>query len=167
MGNISKLKESISNATSQDELKSAVQEITMSTSGVNVGLYPYWVLSETKYFSFTLHGAAVYKLNSFQVASKDVQYLNQGRFSLGFEMGIGGKAANGRNPMTLSVAPATTVFSKTAYSTVFSENKSSISSLEITGVVPVGRGFGLLLESVVSKTSIFRAGILISTELSK
>lgn len=169
MGNISQIKDNLNNTNlSDDEKKSGISSLLMSTSGVNVGLYPYYEITRDDFFSITLHGVIAYKLNSFDLGNDNVQYLNQGRFSVGLETSIGETSAKtGRNPLTLSIAPTVTVFDKNIYNTVFKESRSNLNSLEITGVLPVGRGFGLLVESIIAKSTSFRAGILISTELSK
>jgi hypothetical protein len=169
MGNFSQLRDNLSEKLSVDDKNEArIQDIITSTQGLNLGLYPYFVVSEKQYFAFLIHGAAAYKINSFKDESANAVYLQQGRFSLGIEANIGKyNTEQGRYPWTISIAPALTVFSSEDYRSIFGADKSSLTSLEITSVIPIGKGIGFLLESVISKESAFRTGLLFSSELSK
>lgn len=165
MGNISSLRDVFTSSpkTSEDTIKAKVQDLMISAQGINVGLYPYYIAYSNEYFQFTLHGSATWKLNAFKDKKDETQYLDQGRFSLGIEASIG-KSGNGKYPLTVSVTPTYTFFDAEKYEKIFGENKRSITSLEITGVVPVGNGVGLLIESIVASKpfSAFRAGIIIA-----
>lgn len=167
MGNFSQLKDNISGNLQTDvENEARLQDILTSTQGLNIGLYPYYTITEKEYFSVIAHGVLMYKVNAFKDTTENSLYLNQGRISLGAEFHLGKKnIAEGRYPITLSIAPTMTFFDKSDYNKVFGEEKSSISSLEITTVVPIGKGIGVLFEGVISSTSTFRTGLLFSSQL--
>jgi hypothetical protein len=169
MGNFSQLRDNLSDKLSIDEKNEArLQDLLTSTQGLNIGLYPYYAFPEKTYFSFNIHGCFVYKLNSFKDVSSNPVYMNQGRFSIGFEANIGKiNIDKGQYPFTISIAPTLTTFSKNDYMAVFGSTKSNIGSLEITSILPIGRGVGVLFEAVLSNASTFRTGLLFTSQLIK
>lgn len=167
MGNLSQLRDNLSENLTVDEKEIARnQDILTSTQGLNVGLYPYYLIFEKAYFSLLAHGTLAFKLNSFTDVQSNPVYLQQGRFSLGIEAYIGKKdPTTGKYPWTISIAPVTTVFSNMDYKAIFGTERSSLTSLEITSVLPIGKGVGFLLEGVISNNSVIRTGLLFSSEL--
>lgn len=161
MGDISALRDAASTGNI-DSLTAKAQDLLLSTQGINVGLYPFYEAYKNTYFSFTIHGSLTYKLNAFKVDDETIN-LDQGRFSAGMETSIG-KRNDDKYPLTISVTPVLTFFSKNRYKMIFGEEKSSLLSLEITGIVPIGSGFGLLIESVIAKDNApaVRTGIVFS-----
>lgn len=174
MGNLGDLVTSAtSSKTEEEQTKQKLQELLTSSAGANVGVYPVLRLikdhddGKRVPISLTLHGSALWKLNAFSDPT-DTRYLQQGKFTAGLEFGIGGGKAD-RWPATLSVTPALTVFSKNDYAKIFAESRSHLFAVEITGILPVGRGVGFLLEGIVGKSdrSSLRAGLIIAKELHK
>ncbi len=167
MGNLSQLRDNLSENLTIDEKESArIQDILTSTQGLNIGLYPYRMIVEKQYFSLLAHGAIVYKLNSFKDMQENPMYFQQGRFSLGIEAYIGKfDTNNGKYPLTISVAPVATFFNSNDYKAIFGIERSLLISLEVTSVVPIGKGVGFLLEGVFSDKSVVRTGLLFSAQL--
>jgi hypothetical protein len=170
MGNISTLRDAFSNEKDPDKdtLQARAQELMLSTQGVNVGLYPYYFLAQEDKFKLVLHGSAAWKLNMFKTKEDKNEYLDQGRFSLGLEATLGSTAGD-QAPLVVSITPTLTLFNADKYKLIFGESKSSITSLEITGVLPVGTGIGVLFETIVAKKpySAFRVGLVFAAPTNK
>lgn len=166
MGNISDLKSELLNDAKK--LESALTNIVIGDDGLNVGIYPYFIINDYAGDDFYLlaHGSASLKMNGFQIDSTQTNYLNTGRFSAGLEMGYGlFDKKSGDRPITLSVTPVFSFFDKEEYNDVFGEERNSIVSLEFTGIIPISKtGIGLMIQSVVSgnTNNVFRAGIILS-----
>ena len=63
---------------------------------------------------------------------------------------------------SLIVAPIF-VYLALYYAKIFGEEKSRVSGLEITGVIPVAQGVGFLLEGVLAKdANALRAGLVLA-----
>lgn len=170
MGNISAvIKDKSRFTTESDKIKSELRDILMQNQGVNIGLYPYFVLKDKDKITLTLHGAASWKLNASEDSiSKEVNYLNQGRFSIGADFLIGSKRDGDAHPMSISIAPVISVFSPDEYLKSFGTKKSAIASLELNAVVPLGKGIGIMFEKIFSFTKdipgLFNVGLVISSE---
>jgi len=163
MGNISDLTATTAvDASSAEQLAQKAQALVMSATGARVGLYPYYVAYKSDVASVVFHGEAAWKLNALEDPTKTLQYLQQLRFSGGIEFGLG-KTDGDRLPLTVSVTPTVTVFSAKDYAKIFGEEKSRVSGLEITGVIPVAQGVGFLLEGVLAKdANALRAGLVLA-----
>ena len=166
MGNISDLKSEL--LTDKEKLDNALSEIVIGDQGLNIGIYPYYVVDDyaDDDFYFIIHGSAGWKLNGFQVDTTTTNYLNTGRFSAGIEIGYGLlNEATGDKPITLSLTPVYSIFDKAQYNEVFGEEKGSLFSFEITGIIPISKtGIGIMLQSVISPDTdnTFRAGIILT-----
>ena len=166
VGNLAPLLERVSpGQDSASQIDQRAQELMTGSAGLNVGVHPYWVPVVRQALRVTVHGGAAYKLNALRDAADDLVYLHQGRFALGAEFAVG-RRTGGRLPLTLSVTPVLTVFGQNDYQQVFGTARGSLLALESTAVVPVGRGFGILLEGVLAQESrsTFRAGFVFVTE---
>jgi len=169
MGNVSQLRDNL-DLDLDDDIKdeARIQDLITSTQGVNLGLYPYYIWKQKNTLALIIHGVAAYKINAFKESEESTIYFQQGRFSVGVEAQIGKyDNSKGQYPWTISLAPTLTIFKKSDYTAIFGNEKSSISSLEITSVLPIGRGMGFLLEAIISDKSIIRTGLLLSSELTK
>lgn len=166
MGNISALKNDITDVEQDvDTIKAKVEQLLLSPQGVNVGLFPYYVISDSENLMVTLHSVISWKLNGFKNNENVTQYLNQGRFAVGLEAQLGA-TDNARHRLVISVAPTISVFNENDYEKIFNESRSSIVSLEVTGVVPLGGGVGILAEGIIAEDefSTFRVGLVLSAE---
>ena len=163
MGNLAQLKNDISKKLTVDTVKAKIEQALLSTQGIQVGLYPYYIIHNETNFSLTLHGVLSWKVNGFKDDSNGTTYMHQGKFSLGAEIALGA-TKGGRNQLVVSVAPTIAFFNKNDYNAVFGKEKSSLFSTEITGVVPLGEGLGLLVESILAQESysVFRVGIILA-----
>ncbi len=166
MGNISDLKSELLNDA--EKLENALTNIVVGDDGLNVGVYPYFIINDYAGDDFYLlaHGSASWKMNGFQIDTTQTNYLNAGRFSAGLEMGYGlFDRTSGDRPITLSVTPVFSIIDKEKYKEVFGEEKGSFFSLEITGIIPISKtGIGLMIQSVISgdTNNVFRVGIILS-----
>ncbi len=164
MGNISDIKSEI--LGDSIKLNSAVNEIIFGDEGLNVGVYPYYILNEYADDDFycVVHASAGWKLNGFQLDSNTTNYLNIGRVSAGMEIGYGMlDKITGDKPITLSITPVLSFFDKTEYNKIFDKELGNITSLEVTVILPISNtGIGVMLEKVFSANveSLFRAGII-------
>ena len=168
LSNIIKSKVGFVEGEGKDKLDSEVKEIMTSNQGLHIGLYPYYIIRRNETFSLIAHGVAGLKLNGIQdTVNNKVTYLNQGRFSAGLEIGIGRSNAE-KIPLTLSITPTITIFDKSEYKSVFGVEKSTINTLELTCVVPLKKGIGVMFEDIfpLSKgvRNVFRVGLIFTAE---
>lgn len=134
-------------------------DILSPGSGINAGIYPYYVLSQTSQFKILAHGGVGLKIIEEGVGVGE-DAPQQIRLVAGFE-GIF-TFEEGGNPFTLSVTP------------VYLFNSNSVvgntGALEITAVLPVGANVGLLAEGLVpfqngDFESGFRFGVIARGQL--
>ena len=168
ISNIIKSKVGFEAGESKDKLDSEVKGLMTSNQGLHVGLYPYYLIKKSETFSLIAHGVAGWKLNGLQdTVNNKVTYLNQGRFSAGVEFGIGRSNAE-KIPLTISITPTFTIFDKNEYKGVFGVEKSTISTLELTCVVPLKKGIGVMFEDIVplskGMSNVFRVGLIFTAE---
>lgn len=151
--------------TPEEEAENKLKELLFASSGVRAGLYPYWPVPRTPSdFKVILHGEGSWKLNGFKEEGTDtVNYLNQFRVGGGIELAVG-DTTGGAKPLTLSITPIWTRFSRDEYDKVFDDGKSSRGSLELVGVLPLSGRTGLLFEFVRGDVNSFRAGVVIAAE---
>lgn len=144
MGNIAPITTELSGLESfSDSTNAKIDALVRSTDGINVGIYPYMYALETKSCDVVVHGAGAYRINGFPEEDGDVNYLEQLRLGLGSEAFIGDENAS---RLTIGFTGVVTLFSKDDYETIVGERNNSIWSLETEAVVPIGRGFGALLQ---------------------
>ncbi len=115
-------------------------------NGVSLGIFPWYKLSENGDLTLLLHGG----LNYHILNRATVDAPNEFRILAGLEAALWGK--NGGSPTTLSVAPEYVINTEdwtpgTATSGFY---------LNITGVVPIANGLGLLLEGTVPLNNTLR-----------
>lgn len=126
-----------------------------SESGFNFGVYPYYLLSNATNLTVILHGGVGYKVLPEAETAEDVP--QQIRALAGLEF-VYNRTNN--SPITLSVTP---VF-------ISSNVEDNIGMLEVTGVLPIASGLGLLGEYQLPFgdnlfDSQFRFGVILNTEL--
>lgn len=165
MGNLSGL----SASTPAEEIDRRVQEVASSAQGMYAGVYPYWRLYKQAVVSPTLYAGIVpFKLNFVKAADGSTQSLYHGDVSLGVESAIGKK--DGRSQLTVSVSGTYALpYDKSAFRTAFPNDELHRWSAEVTAVLPVGDGLGLLVEGVFPQHADpgFRAAFILSTGLGK
>lgn len=151
--------------TAEEEAENKLKELLFASSGVRAGLYPYWeVPTKASDLKLVLHGEGSWKINGFKEDGSDaVNYLNQVRLGGGIELAIGEPSGNAK-PLTVSLTPVWTRFNREEYDKVFDDGKSSLTSLEIVGVLPLSGRTGLLFEFVRGDVNSFRAGVVIAAE---
>lgn len=148
-----------------DELKDKLLQMLNSPTGVSVGVYPYYVAVSTPKndakVRVTIHGAAGLKLNNLKAPDGENVLFEQARLSAGAELAVG-RFADGRDPLTISLAPVFTAVSADDRARVFGERKTLLTSFEATVVFPLGRGFGVLAEGVFGQNDArgLRVGLL-------
>jgi hypothetical protein len=181
MGNVSPITQGLRDGLDEDALKQKAAELLQSSQGITVGLFPYYVMEHDRLL-LTFHSVAAWRLNAFgdtatagegeaeTGAGEEPVYLHQGRFALGAEVLIG-KRDDGSAPLTVSVSPTLAVFSADQFQRAFGERKSSLFSLELTGIVPIGKGVGVLFEGIIGSEigsesrNAFRVGLLLTSEM--
>lgn len=144
-----------------DSLEGAIQSLISSDEGLNVGVYPYWTLPAMGKFNPSFFLSAGAKVNSYKVSdSTDKKTsLLVGRFSGGFELALGSSDA----PLTLTFSAVHSRFGAAAYESVFKESRSSITTAELTSIVPLGtNGTGVIFEAIGVRNAkpSFRLGLL-------
>lgn len=165
--NLSDLKSELLN--DGEKLENAVTDIVNGDQGLNVGVYPYFILDDYgDDFYCVIHGSASWKLNGFQLDTATTEYLNIGRLSVGIEIGYGIlNQATGDKPVTLSFTPVYSTFNSDDYESIFQEKKSSIMSYELTGIVPISNtGIGVMLQQVFNPEgeNAFMAGLILTAK---
>lgn len=118
-------------------------------SGMNLGIYPYYLLSSNSGFTLLAHGGVGYK--SLQ---QETEALQQIRALLGLEVALTGKT--GGPPVTFSLTPVYTNTSGVI------GNKSF---LEATFVLPIGKNLGVLADWQSGSNQTFRVGVIVNAGL--
>lgn len=126
-------------------------DILNPESGINMGVYPYYILSSNSSMTLLAHGGIGYK--SLQ---QEAEALQQIRALIGLEAAFAGKA--GGPPVTLSITPVYTNTSGALGNKTF---------LEATAVIPVSKSLGALVDwqSGSALSSGFRIGIIVNGAL--
>lgn len=138
----------------QDEIDANLREIANSSQGIFIGLNPYCtIFKKNKGFSITLHALTSAKINAFKPDTSTINYLLQGRFSLGTDITIGESY-----PLTLSFAPVYSVFDSKEYEKIFGDDKSDMLSFESSIIIPIGAGIGAVLDFNYGKNIDFAWG---------
>lgn len=124
-------------------------EILNPESGMNLGVYPYYILSSNSSMTLLAHGGIGYK--SLQ---QETEALQQIRALLGLEIALTGKT--GGPPVTFSLTP---VYTNTSGIT---GNKSF---LEATFVLPIGKNLGVLADWQSGSNQTFKVGVIVNSAL--
>lgn len=170
MANLADVVANLGNGTKQDSLDAAVQALTTSADGLNVGVFPYWPLGkQASDLRPTLFAGIAAKMNSVPLGeekeeeNQDAQTLLSGRFLTGIELAVG-QPTDGEKPLTLSLAGVLSTFSAEAYENIFHERRSKLMSVEFTAILPLRTGMGVLFEGVgvEKRKPSFRLGLLIA-----
>lgn len=166
MGNFGQLRDNSSDSVLSDQSKQArYADLVSSTQGINVGLHPYYTLKADTFFSSIIHGSLEYRLNSFKDTVQSVAYLHQAKVRLGVEVHLGKYSTEkGRYPLTFDISPTISFFDSRIYRSIFRDNESTAVALELTGIVPIGKGLGFLIEGIISKQNQLRIGFIFATE---
>lgn len=112
-------------------------------SGLNIGVYPYYILTQSETVKLVAHGGVAYKVITQDVGVED-DAPQQVKLLGGLEV-IYGDA--GKLPMTLSVTPA--------YLHHSVPEMESVGVLEATAVIPVAAGLAVLVEGLVPFNNSF------------
>lgn len=153
---------------------SKIKELMNANRGLHIGFYPYEEVMNTDFLALTAHGSFGYKLNAFEnpdTTEESSLKLDQFRFSAGLEVTLKFKTKGGDDgaaskvfPVILSVTPAWTFFSESKYNEIFGNERNSLGQLEFTGVVPLFKGLGFMVEYInpfdKELESSFRTGII-------
>lgn len=166
-------------ASPADSLSQKVDALLLSDAGATIGAYPYYVAvsrkgteSEAVDLLLTVHGVAALRANRLRpdtLATQDTAAVTVPQFRLspiGAEIAIGDQS-DGKPTFTFSVAPVITfMLDSEPYRKAFNQNASTITALELTSIIPIGRGFALLAEGVFANKSrsAFRAALVTSAE---
>lgn len=129
-------------------------DILNPESGFNIGVYPYYKLLSNTNTTLLIHGGVGYK--SLQQESADA--LNQIRALIGLELAVFPKS--GGLPVTISATP---VYTNT------SGDLGNKTVFEVTGVIPVSKSLGALIDwqSGATVGTGFRIGIIVNTAIVK
>jgi len=165
MGNFS----GISASTPPEKLDEKLQGVAGSGQGLYAGVYPYWRFYKQSLVSPTLYAGLVpFRLNAAKVADGSGAMLYQGNVSVGVELAVGKK--DGRSLLTVSATGTYAVpYNHKDFTRAFPEGKFQRWSAELTTVLPIGSGIGILAEGIFpgSATPGFRAGLILASEIGK
>ncbi|MCJ7483827.1 MAG: hypothetical protein MUO31_12790 [Thermodesulfovibrionales bacterium] len=160
MGNLS----SVIGNSSKEDIIDKIKEIQQTSQGINLAFYPHWYKTFTTKLlkSITIYTPIGWKLNAFKNDVDIIQYLHQFNGSIGIEFALL-EGSISKKPITISIEGKLTKFSKTKYESIFGEQKSSLTSLEITAVIPILNGCGIAVNYLNSKEidPIFSVGLII------
>jgi hypothetical protein len=150
-------------AQNKEKTNKDLLKVAQSSQGLSIGIAGTWeVLPSTKDFNFRFYLTTGYRLNAFQKVGEDSISvgLSQFRNSLGIEF-EGLKFKNG-GKLHFSFEGSLAAFSQNKYELVFGEKKSSLSSLEITAILPIAQNIGFLANGTYCKNfaSVYQFGII-------
>lgn len=125
-------------------------------SGFNAGVYPYYIAKESEGLAVVMHGGAGYKIipqgSDFNESPQQIRAL------AGVELAF---KQDGKLPTTLSVTPT--------YLMHFNSDLEDSFGIEVTGVLPISDGLGVLAEYQRPFTDgaegVFRLGIMVNSPL--
>jgi len=165
MANLADILPNLGEGSKKDSLDAAIQSLVTSSDGINVGVYPFWPLTN-KLFGVraTVFTGISAKWNEFNDTTANTkQTLLTGRFSGGLEFSIGDET-DGKKPLTVSLSAVHSRFGADAYQAVFKERRSTLNSAELTAILPIQTGVGILFEGigVEQKKPAFRLGLLMA-----
>lgn len=165
IGNISKF----SSAADTKNPSSDILEISQSSQGLSAGFEPLYMIvnnSSTRNY-LNLYSNLMYKLNNFQKINNTEENiaLSQGRFTVGLEW-EGVEFSDGGNLIHVGIEGTKSIFSASGYEKVFNKNIKSLSSAEVTVIVPLFSNLGLLVNYTMTKgiKPVFGAGIILGTK---
>jgi hypothetical protein len=118
-----------------------------SQSGYNMGVFPYYKLVQNSAFTLLAHGGVSYRSFSGE-SGADLQQI---KALVGLEAAVFG--VGGGLPFTVSISPIYTNTSGTIGSSTL---------LEITGVVPISKGLGALIEWQSGVLGGIKGGIIVN-----
>jgi len=107
-------------------------DLFSNESGVNGGIYPYYIASSGEKSRIIVHGGAGYKVIP---GSDSLDLQTQFKLSAGVEVHLFKDATS--LPTTISVAPAMLIHDADTENTA---------ALELTAIVPISKGLGVLAE---------------------
>lgn len=165
MGNFS----GISASTQPEKLDEKIQEVVGSAHGLYAGVYPYWRFFKQSLVSPTVYAGLVpFRLVAAKVADGSGVMLYQGNVSAGVELVVGRK--DGRSLLTVSATGAYAVpYNHADFNRAFPGAKFQRWSAELTTVLPIGSGIGILVEGIFPGSAApgFRAGLILASEIGK
>jgi hypothetical protein len=159
MGNLSNLKLNIDSTKANEN---SIRNILQTSQGINIGLYPHYIWGEPYGTSLTLFGNLGWKLNTIG-KSDSLVYLHQARLSVGIELS-GLRGLYSEYPTTLSIEPSISIFSESKYENVFNKQQSNLVGLDITLILPAGKGRGIMFDVLIPKNGIttFSVGLILN-----
>jgi hypothetical protein len=125
-------------------------------NGVSIGVYPWYILSKNEKTTLLLHGGVNYHV----MDKDDAGYISESRIMAGIEAAFYPKS--GGAPVTLSAGPEYIINTGGSLGNAF--------AIQVTGVMPVATGLGLLVESDIplDKSTIssgVKIGVIINNSI--
>jgi hypothetical protein len=162
IGNVSRLKTETEDKKEAEERK--LQEIQQSTQGLHFSIVPHYFWGDRFKESCTAFISVGWKLNALKDKADELQYLHQGRFSVGVEL-TGLRGLYAELPSSLTVEPTLTVFSKSKYKKVFNDDRAHRFGIDLTLIVPAGLGRGILFETTLAEHMFptYQVGLLLAS----
>lgn len=149
----------------QDKEKAArdLLKVAQSSQGLSIGIAATWeILPTVNDFNFRSYFTSGYRLNAFQKVGKDTISvgLSQFRNVVGVEF-EGFRFKNG-GKLHFSCEGSLTAFSQDKYELIFEKKKSSLSSLELTAILPIAQNIGFLANGTYCKSfvPVYQFGII-------
>ncbi len=119
----------------------------LDDSGVTLGLYPWYILSENEKSTILAHGGIDYRVGD----KNDAGYLTEFGINAGIELALYGDDYG--MPFTISSGPEYVLSSGITNTPYF--------GLNLSGVVPIANGLGVLIEGDASLTDGVKSGLKI------
>lgn len=130
-------------------------DLFSNESGVNGGIYPYYILSSGEKSRFILHGGFGGKVIP---GTDSTEAITQLKFTAGIEVHLMKDPTS--LPTTISIAPAMLIHNSLVENTA---------ALELTAIIPVAQGLGVLAEYTQpfkkEFDSVFRLGVIAAGQL--
>lgn len=146
-------------------LQEQVGNLLSANRGLSLALQPYYATANPG-LQATVFGTAGWKMN----AKRDLadtsltRYLHQGRFSVG--LALDAFLVTGPRPISLSAEAIYRRFSDTRYQQLFGEDRDSFTSLELTGIVPLGQ-LGFLAQGLFTDgaPTVWRVALVLAGKM--
>ncbi len=136
---------------SEEERASKLDELTLGSEGIHLGIGPniVWPLPKLgSEYAFTLYGYAGLRWNGAKDASNETIYLRQGRYAGGVELAIGGFELTPNKPGMIGAEVIHVTFDESDFTTVFGSSRDALTSIEISGILPITNELGVLVQNI-------------------
>ncbi len=151
-------------AQNKEKTEKDLLKVAQSSQGLSIGMAGTWeVFRHSNDFNLRCYVSTGYRLNAFQRVGKDSSSVSLSQFRNTAGIEFEGFRFNNGGKLHLSFEGSLTAFSENKYELVFGEKKSSLTSLEVTAILPIAGNIGFLANGTYAKqlTPVYQFGIVL------